>query len=481
MNWEERKHKYNELAARITSADPLDVLQILQSEADYRHETPRPEPAPQPSGPGPVSIWSPSQENGAWVFRRPKPLPLGDHFAAREVIPAKAPSGSKRLCFFGESVAAGYLYAPHLTPAAVLQHQLNQLEGHGAYDVVDLARTNETLDTLLLTVQQSLQLEPDLLVIFAGNNWNLLETPEASPYAPSPEARLSFAANAKRDGLVGAIDAAGHQLAHKASRALDHLAEIAGEIPVTLMVPEVNLLDWPSYQPVSWRPGDGVARWYDLYDQALAFLDSQEWHAALDAAMAMLAIDDGTCPTTFRLIARARLGSGATAKAIEACQAEVDSAYYAAICFLEAPRANSLARGLLHRKAQQHGFGVVDLREVFARAGFLPGNDLFADYCHLTAKGMHVAMGVVCTHLTGKRPWRLPTRRRPCLARRFMPRIAWLPHREDARNWPAGAARHWLATPRLSEPCSILSMPVRRPVQPCSLPLSNVIFNRHTA
>ncbi|HYN20325.1 MAG TPA: hypothetical protein VE078_05155, partial [Thermoanaerobaculia bacterium] len=70
--------------------------------------------------PEPISIWQP--DGDVWV--RPDPLPLGDHYATRKVLRKKQAELPLRVVFFGESVAAGYLYAPHLTPAQVLEEQL---------------------------------------------------------------------------------------------------------------------------------------------------------------------------------------------------------------------------------------------------------------------------------------------------------------------------------------------------------------------
>ncbi len=146
--------------------------------------------------------------DGELVFVRPDPSPLGDHHAAVQELRPKKSELPLRVAFFGESVAAGYLYAPHLTPARVLEAQLRAVGGESDFEVIDLARTNETLPTLTATVRASLQLNPDVLVLFVGNNWNLLETPEVSPYAPSVEARQRYAA-ALREGTAGPIAAGG--------------------------------------------------------------------------------------------------------------------------------------------------------------------------------------------------------------------------------------------------------------------------------
>ncbi len=137
----------------------------------------------------PISIWEPRAIDGEAVFVRPDPLALGDHSRGRQELRPKTSELPLRVAFFGESAAAGYLYAPHLTPARVLESQLRSAGGESNFEVIDLARTNETLASLAETVRTSLQINPDVLAIFVGNNWNLLETPEVSPYAPSIPAR----------------------------------------------------------------------------------------------------------------------------------------------------------------------------------------------------------------------------------------------------------------------------------------------------
>src|SRR5262249_41756199 len=155
--------------------------------------------------PEPISLWEPREIDGELVFVRPDPHPLGDHFATVKELRPKKSELPLRVALFGESVAAGYLYTPHLTPARVLEAQLRPAGGEPNFEVIDLARTNEPLASLTETVRTSLQINPDVLVIFAGNNWNLLETPEVSPYAPLAEARRRYAAALRAEGIAGPV------------------------------------------------------------------------------------------------------------------------------------------------------------------------------------------------------------------------------------------------------------------------------------
>ncbi len=351
----------------------------------------------------PISIWQPAEIGGEPVFVRPDPLPLGDHYAAVKVLRPKKADLPLRVAFFGESAAAGYLYAPHLTPAQVLESHLRTAGGGGNFEVVDLARTNETLASLAETVRTSLQINPDVLVLFVGNNWNLLETPEVSPYAPSAEARRRYARALREEGIEGPLRLAAGALREKAEATLDFVALIARavQIPVVLVLPEVNLADWENRQPPVWLPGDGTARWHSLYGEAVRQLEQGDFEGALATARSLRELDGGTCSSTWRLLARAWMGLGDQEEARQSALAEVDAAAYPLLAFLGAPQATTAAREILRSAARRHGFSYVDLREVFAEAtgSPLPGRRLFLDYCHLTAEGIHLAMAAVAAEV----------------------------------------------------------------------------------
>ncbi len=384
---------------------------------------------PPPAGaagdrrPRPISIWEPRGTGPELVFVRPAPLPLGDHHAARREIRPKRSPLPLRVCLFGESAAAGYLYAPHLTPAGVLEAQLRAVAGEDSAEVVDLARTNETLGSLVATLESAVQIQPDVVVVFAGNNWNLLETPEVSPYAPAVAARQCYAAAWRG---AGPVELAAGRLREVAESAFARIALIARAIgvPVVLVVPEVSLAGWESRQPLAWMPdrapgvtaaGDGTgvagprwqprrsapARWYRLLARARRQLARGGWAAAARTAREMLDLDGGGNPTSWRLLALARMGAGDERAAAAAARAEIDAAAYPTLAFLGAPQATGPAMDLVRQAARRHGFACADLPEVFAAhtGSPLPGRRLFLDYCHLTAEGIAVAMAAVASEV----------------------------------------------------------------------------------
>lgn len=349
----------------------------------------------------PISVWQPSEKDGQPVWERPKPEVLGDHYSDERYLWPKMADSPTRICFFGESVAAGYLYAPHVTPAKVLNAQLNFVAGPGQYEVIDLARTNETLAGLVETVGSAMQLEPDVVVIFAGNNWNLLETPEWSPYLPGVKGRMRYAEKLKEGGLEAVIETAAKERLQKAWLALAEIGAIAAEaaVPVILVVPEVNLADWETCQPVHWLDGEDLQTWYIRLAQAQKALKNQKWEEAAALARQMLDLDEGLCPTAYRLLVKANIGLGKLDVARKAAEAEIGTSHYGTMAFLAAPQAGPAEQEILRRAASFNGFTLVDLPEIFRKPsgyrGRLPDRTLFLDYCHLTINGMVWAMEAV--------------------------------------------------------------------------------------
>lgn len=374
--------------------------------------------------PLPIGLWTPRDEAGETVWERPAPGPLGDHWATRRVLRRKQSELPLRTVLLGESVAAGYLYAPRLTPATILEAQLQGIGGGDRFEVIDLARTNETLAGLAATARAALQILPDVLVLWAGNNWDLLETPEISSCAGDPGALRAFGTALRAEGLAGPQRLARQRLRERAAAVfaeIDLLARTVG-IPVIVVVPETNLGAWDNQQPVAWLPADGVERWHRHYRAAVAALAGGRWEAAVAAARMALALDGGNCPTAWGLLARALAGSGDTAGAATAARSSVAALRGATMGFLGAPQADAEVQQLIRELGGGYPFFLIDLPAVFAEytGDPLPGGRLFLDYCHHTAEGMRVAMAAVAARVldlsglvAAPPPWREVLTRAP--------------------------------------------------------------------
>ena len=154
----------------------------------------RPKAAPAPVAIGP---WRPQTSDGALSFVRAEPPGLGDPWPPHEVLRPKAPGGPRRIVFLGESAAAGWFYAPQLTPALVLERQLRSVAGEGSWEVVNLAKVDLSAPELMALLGAVHQLQPDAVVVFAGNNWpQRYQVPAARRARARPRPRWPSAAKA---------------------------------------------------------------------------------------------------------------------------------------------------------------------------------------------------------------------------------------------------------------------------------------------
>ena len=354
------------------------------------------------SEPRPISVWRPVRDgSGRLAFVRPDPSPLGDHFADAPVLRPKDAELPLRVVLFGESAAAGYLYAPAVTLAKILGHSLEAV-APGLTEVIDLARTNETLVGLAETVEAAIQIQPDVLVLFAGNNWNLLETPELSAAAPSAVARVRFA-ELLCEGIARPVAEARRQIAARANAALDRIAALARAIgvPVVVVIPEVNLDDWENRQPPAGLDAEGTNRWHRLLAEGRAALSRDDASLAALSARAMLRLDGGLCPTGYRLLGRALQALGRLDEAASAFRAEVDAAAYPLLANLGAPQATGQTAEILNAAAGRHGWLRVDLRELLAEVSGspIPGRRFFLDYCHLSSEGLRLTAAAIAAEI----------------------------------------------------------------------------------
>ena len=341
---------------------------------------------------GRIGVWEPRlTADGAVEFIRSKAFAHEWRFWADvERIPPKA---GRRLVLLGESAARGYLYDPAVTPAAVLQSMLPGVE------VVDLARTDLTAPALASMLDGLHALEPDVIVLFAGNNWHavLFEIPDLQ----------RLAAAIRERGYSGCRQVFIDEIVVPRARALmDSLASTGRDLgaKVVVVVPEFNLQDWrgePSVlAPV--LPGDGNSAWMQARRRGFEALGRRDIEVASAAAREMSSLDGGTSAVGPTLLADALLAAGRREKAREPLEAARDAVY--GILVAHSPRCPAGVQEVLREKAAEHGFALVDLPHVFERAlgGEIPDRRVFLDYCHLTLEGMRVAMTEVAARLNGE-------------------------------------------------------------------------------
>jgi len=207
---------------------------------------------------GDVGIWEPRIEGGKSVFvRRLDTIEEWVHWANIGRIEAK---GSKRrVLFMGESVARGYLYDPDFNPGMALQMILDRQFGEGEIEVIDLARTNLGFQIRDLAISAR-QLEPDIAIIFAGNNW-CNTAPTFSDVVRIDNALAS-------EGMAGVKRVSEEYIEQTGTGVVRDIALAYKEqgIPLVWIIPEFNLGDWRD--PVTnapYLPDDLNVEWLNLY------------------------------------------------------------------------------------------------------------------------------------------------------------------------------------------------------------------------
>ena len=308
-------------------------------------------------------------------------------------------SSRRRVLFLGESAARGMLYDPAYTPAQVLNGLLQQALGEDTVEVLDLARTNAGMETLREAAHSSLQLKPDAVVIFAGNNWvnhrGYLET----------TGHLYELADCFRTGGASAFRSRLEQLLEQeVIRQMEAVAKPYAEvgIPLYWVIPEFNLLDWrDSAIGCHWLQGEDENRqWNELRRSAQSDLRDEQYTRCQQTAEAMLALDEGQCLTTLSLLADCHGALGRRDLQREYLERARDSFLVDSVRAYT-PRTTALIRDTLRRHLTATGQKLIDLREVFSDylRGDIPGRRMFLDYCHLTSEAIRVSMGEVARRL----------------------------------------------------------------------------------
>ena len=382
----------NRVGSVAASDDASEAVRLLHlagffdgSEKDYIDGPDRNFTEPIPDQ---VGIWARKIENGKSCFvRRPETRPEWLSWANVARI---EPKGKKqRVVLIGESVTRGYLYDPQYTPAIALQAML---DAHGEFEVIDLARTNLAYQVRALAIE-ALQLEPDIVVVLAGNNWSA-SGPTAVEFAQIDAALSS-------DGIAAAKRTVEAQLFRKAKRVVNDVSaayESKG-IPLVWIIPEFNLTDWrDDNSSVPYLPGGLNQKWHILREEAQGAFRDRNFERAEKLAQQMLEIDEGVCPVALYILADCRHAAGDLEGARKYFEMAKDASIWD-LSRIEIPKPYSVTQRAMREEVPKYKNQLIDLPVLFKDylEGDIPGRRLFLDYCHMTSEGIQIAMGAAAT------------------------------------------------------------------------------------
>jgi hypothetical protein len=376
-----------EIARAMLTNDLAQIESLCESLPETLGSLVRSESAP-PADAGPaagrIGIWTRDPSDPLAPYRRIERL-RRDWRLWADIDAIDASPGRRRIVLLGESAARGYFYDPVFAPATVIEGLLRRAPALAEVTVVDLARSNIDPGRLVALADQARQLEPELFILFAGNNW-------ASSATFDSETRRHLLAEFVADGYRGYVAAVEVWRKARTELALDYVGAIAAKagVPVIVVVPETNLLDWHEERlpivPV--LPDGRGGRWRALAKRALAALDDGRIGIAASMAADLIALDEETSPVGPAILGRCGLSEGDIDGARNLFEKARDTLRALPI---ESPPgcAQSIQAGL-RRAGERKGFRVIDLPAVMRErlGGGLPGRRYFLDYCHLTSAGI---------------------------------------------------------------------------------------------
>jgi hypothetical protein len=345
-------------------------------------------------GPVRVGIWEATDEPAGRSFVRVNTGDPWHLWANVQKIPPKGPR--PRVVLMGESAAKGYLYHPRFTTAQALQQIMNVACGPAKVEVVDLARINILQAPLEELITQALHLEPDVFVIFAGNNWYPLS------YA-SEEHLLEIASAFRATGSWRAVkEICESFLIANTRQTLRLLKEIVRErgIKVVFVLPEFNLADWlTEWDCPPLLDSEQTEEWLQARSEAEQLLNGDDWEKAECLGNRLLQLDQGTTAAGYNVLAQVSRKRGDH----QAARSFLELAKDAMIGWpaRQTPRCYSVIHQTIRDEAAAHGITVVDLPVGFTEhlGGEAADRRLFLDYCHLTFEGIRVSMALTAETL----------------------------------------------------------------------------------
>jgi hypothetical protein len=334
-----------------------------------------------------VGIWERDAASGDFVRAR-RHVDLWRFCANVERIGKKG--ARKRIAWLGESVARGFFFDPVYAPAHVLEQQLAALDA--PVEVIDLAQSNCDPWWLAQLAASAVQLEPDAVVVFAGNNWRLGELTAASPEPFVVDGALIEAEH----GFAHILERQHRKLDALAAQIVGRLADVTIDagIPLVLVIPEINVADWVNCPAgtldVPPLPAADGQRWIDAYRDARRALDQHAYADAEQHIRRAIALDGGTASASLDLLGQALRGQGRrdeeAYRTLRQSRDVIDDTRVV-------PSVFANVADTIRRVGAERGAHIVDLPRVFAEhtGDLLPGRRLFLDYCHHTAEGIRLA------------------------------------------------------------------------------------------
>lgn len=350
-----------------------------------------------------IGTWHPAKQGEEILFKRVEQADSVFWESTCDLFPLRKKENVKRVCFIGESVAAGMFFTPAITPAKVLSNYL-EVNSEDSWEVMDLTRNCMNAGALIETCSNSLQLDPDYIVIVAGNNWFSDIMVE---HNGALSRRKKYANSIDKNGLSGVIETYQQKAKKLAKTIMTQMNRIAADNKKTkfiFAIPALNYFDWERRVPLHWLNNERTLKWYEYYRLAIESYDIGKFENALELGKKMYELDEGHNSTSSRIIANCYIALGKNEEAYKYFAAETD---YSLIFdeITSFPAVSSFIR----REYDEHNTSCpniefINLEKILIEYDGISalGKKVFVDYCHLNPEGFHIVMAPIASSILNR-------------------------------------------------------------------------------
>jgi hypothetical protein len=396
----------SDLAAWMQGQNLADLHRI-EATLDLLATATRAEKAPNGRArPGAIGPWDiHTRPDGAveWTVRPETTLRERHSWCLKPLSSVRA-GGSIRVVLLGSSAAASFGYWGEFTLATAIERKLQAAWPGRAVEVIDLACVNATWGSILDAMQCAATLDPDIAVVFCGNNE--AKTLEVLLNAELRHLQSAFSARWICDAPVIANYPAllhtclNEHVANMARATADCARQMNARL--VFVVPEFNLADWQPRERVPFHLSSANAQeWYGAVCAAECVLSSGNAAEALDRFDAIIEADGGLSRRSQWGRGQALLALGRTAEARHALINARDAGVGAI-----ADGIPQITQGMIEamrRTFAELGIPCVDLPALLGAdsATGIPSRSQFLDYCHLSARGLDLLAAAVAHEIAG--------------------------------------------------------------------------------
>lgn len=305
----------------------------------------------------------------------------------------KYTKADKRIVFLGESSARGYFYDPEYTPSIELKHLLEKY-AQEEYEVVDLAKTDLTHERLIELIEAVVQLKPDEVILYSGNNWNA----SALWNDDDIETKLTILSTLKYEGLKGLERLVETYLSKQVQQFYEAIKDqlISAGIDVTIIVPDYNVFDWKNEDTSVVSIADAGE-----FFQNKQLKQLKKWNAEKNYDEIIKLGEQFTLENVYHIeglnyIAKAYLTTGNVKLAEKVLRRINDISHLFPQVYT--PRIHSIVQGEMATNSL--GIKVIQLTELIERNNhIIADKTVFLDYCHLSRIGIQVLTTEICRYI----------------------------------------------------------------------------------